>query len=77
MNVLFERQFDQSRWQLRFDIDRALRTVEYFVVGYGGHEGYLITSESTLDIPVEGWSEAYYCAVAKLWSKLEVQLRSD
>jgi hypothetical protein len=74
---LFPRKFDQSRWSLRFDVDLALRSVDVYIVGYGGHDGDLIAAQSRLEVPVEGWSEAYYGACSELWTYLEAQLERD
>lgn len=76
-NLLFPRKFDQSRWSLRFEVDLALRTVDVFVVGYGGQHGELIAAQSSCDVAVEGWSEAYYRAVSELWTYLEAQCDPD
>lgn len=72
--LLFPRKFDQSRWQLRFDVDLALRSVDHFFIGYGGRNGQLIASEGSVNVPVEGWSEAFYKSVSGLWTQLEMQL---
>jgi len=73
-NLLFPRKFDQSRWLFVYDVDLALRQVDWRLHGWGGNDGELIASEEGVPGLIEGWSERFYDGTSRLWTYLEVQL---
>jgi hypothetical protein len=74
---LFPRQFDQSRWIFRFDVDRALYTVQYTIHGWAGRDGEPIAAEQGVEGALEGWSERFYYGSRTLWGYLETQCKTE